>query len=114
MKWLGTLLRWLAKARFRILGLATIKDIPTERFKTIVLELKADGWRPTWQYKGIDAWIDYGSIKMRKGFRHLKFEWDNWTEGSVEGTKPIIQDLAKRYQLPVSYVWRWSEYDNNV
>ncbi len=114
MRGFGLVLRALAKARFWLLGLATIKDIPSERFNAIIEELRADGWRLTAQYEGVDAWIDYGSLKMRKGGRRLKFEWDNWTEGSIEGRRTLIEELSRRFQLPVSRAWRWSEYDDKA
>jgi hypothetical protein len=96
IKLIGVLLRILSKLRFRMLGLATIKDIPTERFRDLMRELNSNGWRCKYQYEGFDAWIDYGSVKLKKGgITH--FEWDNWTEGSVEGPRGVIEQLGKEY-----------------
>jgi len=106
-------LRTLAKIRFRLLGLATIKDIPTDRFNDLIGQLMASGWRCTSEYSGFDAWIDYGKIKLRKGRYKLTLEWDNWTEGSVEGPRNVVEDIAREHQLSVSNEWRWSEYDNH-
>lgn len=104
-------LPWLCKLKFRLLRHATIKDIPTDRFKTLIDELKADGWRPTWRYQGFDAWIDDGALRLKKRFAKLSCEWDNWTEGRIEGPRAVIMDIAARTGLSVSHQWRWSEYD---
>jgi hypothetical protein len=93
------------------MGRATIKDIPTERFKSLIGELVTDGWRRSSEYAGFDAWIDYGRITLRKRLNKLTCEWDNWTEGSIEGRRHIIEDIAARKGLTVTYEWRWSEYD---
>jgi hypothetical protein len=41
----------------------------------------------------------------------LTLEWDNWTEGSIEGTRSIVEQMGLQFQLPVTHAWRWSEYD---
>lgn len=107
-------LRFFPKVRFRLLGLATIKDIPTEQFNEIIRSLVKRGWIPGSEYAGHDAWIDYGRVKLRKGRFRLKFEWDNWTEGSVEGHPEVLHEIASRHKLEVTNEWRWSEYDDNV
>jgi hypothetical protein len=106
-------LRAVAKMRFRILGLATIKDLPTDRFNRLAEQLAAAGWRKASEYKGVDAWIDYGRIAMRRDGVQLKMEWDNWTEGSVEGPRKAIEKIAQEYGLPVTHEWRWAQYDKS-
>ncbi len=113
MKILGLIFRYLSKIRFRVLNLATIKDIPTEQFHAIIDELVAQGWEKRSTYNGFDAWIDYGKVKLKKQNTKLTFEWDNWTEGSVEGPISTITALAKEKNLKVTNEWRWSEYDEN-
>ncbi len=110
---IAKLLRGFSKWRFRLLGLATIKDIPTDKFNALAGRLIGSGWKKTYEYTGFDAWIDYGRIKLRKDRSKLNLEWDNWTEGSIEGPRPIIEDIAKDAGYPVTYQWRWSEYDDN-
>lgn len=75
MNVLARSLRTVAKLRFRMLGLATIEDIPTERFKELAEQLVASGWRRTGEYKGFDAWIDYGHTLLRRHGVRLKLEW---------------------------------------
>ena len=96
-----------------MLGLATIKDIPTDGFNALAEQLIASGWKKTGEYIGFDAWIDYRRIKLRKDEIKLNLEWDNWTEGSVEGPRSIIEAIAQDTGYSVSYQWRWSEYDDN-
>jgi hypothetical protein len=111
MNWFVKSIRHATKLRFRMLGLATIMDIPTERFNALRAQLLSEGWAQTYEYTGIDAWIDYGCLKLRKGRDKLKLEWDNWTEGSVEGRHDLVAAIAEKIQLPASREWRWSEYD---
>lgn len=106
-------LRALAKLRFRLLGLVTIKDISTERFGALVDQLAREGWHKTREYDGFDAWIDYGRIDLRKGAIKLTLEWDNWTEGSIEGPRGVVERLGREFGLPVTDEWRWSQYDND-
>ena len=113
MNLLARSLRALAKLRFRALGLATIKDVPTDSFNELVAKLIDRGWRKTGEYNGVDAWIDYGCIRMRNGGVQLKLEWDNWTEGSIEGPRTAIEEIAREFGLRVTYEWRWSEYDES-
>lgn len=108
---MNALARSLAKLRFRILGLATIKDIPTARFNSVTEQLIAEGWRKTYEYAGVDAWIDYGKITLQKDRVRLTLEWDNWTEGSIEGTASVIERIGTDFDLRVSHEWRWAEYD---
>lgn len=54
-----TFLRGCAKLKFKILGHATIKDIPTDQFIEIVESLTSSGWQRTYVYNGFGAWIDY-------------------------------------------------------
>ena len=105
--------RALAKLRFKVLGLATIKNIPTDQFHSLIKTMIRDGWQKQSEYTGFDAWIDYGRVKIRRGRTCLKFEWDNWTEGSIEGPLSTIESIAKTAGLPVTNEWRWSEYDDN-
>jgi hypothetical protein len=111
MNILARSLRAVAKLRFRLLGLATIKDVPTDRFNRLVEELAATGWQKASEYDGVDAWIDYGRMIMQRDRVRLTLEWDNWTEGSVEGPRSAIEKIAQEYDLPVSHEWRWAEYD---
>ena len=111
MNVLARILRAVAKMRFRVLGLATIKDLPTARFNGLVAELAAAGWRKTSEYDGFDAWIDYGRIVMERDGIRLTLEWDNWTEGSIEGPRSAIEKIAREHDLPVTPEWRWARYD---
>ena len=108
---MNALARSLAKLRFRILGLATIKNIPTARFNSVMEQLVSGGWRKTYEYAGIDAWVDYGKVRLQKDRVRLTLEWDNWTEGSIEGPTSIIEGIASDFDLRVTHEWRWAEYD---
>ncbi len=109
MNFFTKILRFIPETRFKILGLATIKDIPTEKFNAIIEDFLSDGWRKTYEYSGIDAWIDYGCVKIKKGNVKFKLEWDNWTGGSIEGNKKDIESISLKQKFPVTQEWRWKE-----
>jgi hypothetical protein len=113
MTFLARFFRSLAKVNFRLRGLATIKDISTEKLREMTDLLTRAGWRKVSEYKGVDAWVDYGCITMRKAGVKLKLEWDNWTEGSVEGPRRIVEEIGREHGFAVSHDWRWSEYDES-
>ena len=77
-----------------------ITDIPTETFNQILADLCADGWRVVSEYNGFDAWIDYGSVVLRRDGETLTFEWTNWFEGEVYGPDALILKLQEKYDLP--------------
>lgn len=104
-------LRAASKAKFRALNMRTVKDIPTEQFNEIISVLLKNGWEKTYEYDGFDAWIDYGKVKLKNKNRKLKFEWDNWTEGSIEAEEKTLKEIAEMFNLTVVNEWRWSEYD---
>ena len=105
------IVRSFAKIRFKLLNLRTIKDIPTDQFNQLIEDLKNEGWKKVYEYSGVDAWIDYGQIKLKNDNMILNCEWDNWTEGSIEGPNSFIKDFAIKNNLVVHDEWRWSEYD---
>ena len=107
MTWIAKFLRYCAKLRFKVMDLATIKDIPTEKFHRLTATLISSGWRKTFEYDGFDAWIDYGRIDLRKGRCSLKLEWDNWDEGSIEGPRAIVEGIARETGMALSNKWRW-------
>jgi hypothetical protein len=106
-------LRLLPKFLFRLRNLATIKDISSERFQSLFEQLAKQGWRPSSRYEGFDAGIDYDRLHLRKGFRTMKCEWDNWSEWSIEGPRQVVEEIAHQSGLPVTYAWRWSEHDES-
>jgi hypothetical protein len=106
--------RAAAKLRFRLLGLATIKDISTPRLKTLLVHLTEAGWKKVYEYEGFDAWIDYGRIDLKRSGVRLRLEWDNWTEGSLEGPREVVHAIANAQGLTVVDEWRWSDYDERL
>ena len=77
----------------------TLSDIPTDTFNLIVEELRSHGWKKIDEYKGFDAWIDYGMILLHKESVNLKFEWDNWTEGEIHGPDTVLHEIKERHHL---------------
>ena len=80
-------------------GACKISGIPTEAFKDILKTLRAEGWKTVQEYDGFDAWIDYGMVILQMGEKVLRFEWDNWMEGTVEGQKDVVEKVRHRFSL---------------
>ncbi|MBC8139130.1 MAG: hypothetical protein H8F28_24925 [Fibrella sp.] len=78
----------------------TVSDIPTDTFNRIITDLCSAGWETVSEYNGMDAWIDYGRIELRQGDASLIFEWDNWSEGAIQGPDHLLQSLKEEYALP--------------
>jgi hypothetical protein len=74
-------------------------DIPTDVFNRIVDQLRAEGWKKTDEYNGFDAWMDYGSVVLEKSGVSLRFEWDNWMEGKVDGPDDVLAEISTRFRL---------------
>ncbi|MEM7277739.1 MAG: hypothetical protein AAF385_06395 [Pseudomonadota bacterium] len=107
----ASVVRSIAKASFWLRGLASITDIPTDQLNEIIRGLISDGWEKYYEYEGFDAWIDYGCVKLRRERVRLKFEWDNWTEGSIEGRSQYVRGIAVDHGLEVRRYWTWSIWD---
>jgi len=73
-----------------------LEGIPTERFNEILDLFLADGWQTTYVYDNMDAWIDYGEVHLQKGSETLKFVWDNWGEGEIEGSALILGTMKTK------------------
>jgi hypothetical protein len=77
----------------------TVTDIKTDTFNRIVKELRSAGWKKIEEYDNVDAWIDYGMVRLERKGVTLKFEWTNWDEGSVEGPDEPVQAIKSKYDL---------------
>ena len=109
MKKRNFICRAFYKLRFRLLGLATIKAIPTYEFRDLIKTLKSEGWYVTYEYFGEDAWVHYGQVKLRRDLRRLTLEWDDKTGGSIEGAGDLIRGIAYTKGYKAVYQWRWAE-----
>jgi len=101
-------IRALTKWQFRVRGLATIPEIPTEEFNQLVERLQTEGWEKTYEYHGYDAWIDYGCIRLKRNGVCLKCEWDNYHEGSIEGRAAIVEEIAQMVGRKSVPEWRFA------
>ena len=74
-----------------------LKDIPTDIFKTIIEDSLKDNWKKMSEYDGFDSWIDYGKIVLYKDGKHLVCEWDNWSEGQIQGLEEVLTPIREHY-----------------
>tara|TARA_Y200000002_G_C22554413_1_gene609662 strand:+ start:526 stop:981 length:456 start_codon:yes stop_codon:yes gene_type:complete len=87
------------KAKYKYLNKAIIENINTDLFNEILEQLLGNGWVKLYEYDAIDAWIDFGKVKIRKDNTTLVFEWDNYMEGVIIGSKNEIEQVAKQFRL---------------
>ena len=99
---------WYRRAEYRLRGYHTVFPVPTDTFNAIVAELAREGFQKRYEYRGVDAWIDYGRLVLEKRGARLVLEWDNWEDGSIEGKPDLLSEIAARHDLEVSGTWRWS------
>lgn len=78
-----------------------IAYIETELGNRIIEDLLQAGWKKAKEYSvlAFDKGIDYDSYTLKKDQAKLKFEWTNWFEWEVTGSKPAIEALIKTYEL---------------
>ena len=100
--------------RFRLMGLATIKGIPTYEFRDLITTLKSEGWYVTYEYYGEDAWVHYAQVKLRHDLRRLTLEWDDKTGGSIEGAGDLIRGIAYTKGYKAVNEWRWASKTLNA
>ena len=107
MKLIIKFVRALIDLRLKVFNLAIIQDIDTKTFNTIMEEQLESGWKKAYMYDGVDAWIDYGKLILKKRGRKLKFEWDNWDEGVLVGPVSIVKEIAKKHDLKSRRKVKW-------
>jgi hypothetical protein len=93
--------RRLRYLRLLVMNRRAVVLIPTNEFNLFVERCLADGWQRGRMYRGFDAWIDYGRVDLRKNGKLVRFEWDNWDEGSMEGRMDaLLACLGDGCRLP--------------
>lgn len=91
--------RFLDALRLAVLGRDRIGAVETQLFNQLFRRHLSEGWDKVYEYEGIDAWIDYGRVDLKKGPHKLVFTWDNWSEGEISGTAAVVQGIARRHGL---------------
>ena len=91
------ILRSLPKLRYRALGLASIKDIPTLEFISLIKTLKSKGWHIADEYYSGGVLDHYSKIKLERNSIKLNLEWDNKDGGSIEGAEEHVRKIANTH-----------------
>lgn len=78
-----------------------IINLETDHGGRILEELKSRGWKQTEEYPAFafDKGIDFDSYTLKKDDQRLIFEWSNWFEWEVEGSRLALENLASEYSL---------------
>jgi reverse gyrase len=92
------------KAKYKYLNRSIIENIDTDLFNEILKQFLDSGWLKIYEYEAVDAWIDFGKVKIKKDKTVLTFEWDNYMEGVIIGNKSEIDQVAKQFCLQSSSV----------
>ena len=76
-----------------------VVNIETETFNRILRELRASGWTKVGDYDDADDNNDEGVVVLMKDGTNLRFEWSNWSAGTVIGPDALVREIRGRYLL---------------
>ncbi len=106
--------RKLPKLRLRALGMATIKDIPTAEFVSLIKSLKSEGWCIADEYYNGGVLDHYSKIKLTRNSSKLSLEWDNKQGGSIEGAEVHVHKIARSHGYKTVDKGHWLQKDRFV
>lgn len=74
-----------------------LEEVKTSVGYETVKMLTKRGWEITSEYSEdmFDKGIDLDGFTLKKGKEKLNFEWDNWTEWTIEGGKEAIAEVSE-------------------
>ncbi len=78
-----------------------IVHIETELGNQIIEALLKAGWKKAKAYHvlAFDKGIDFDSYTLKQDGSQLHFEWTNWFEWEVTGSRHAVEALIKTYDL---------------
>ncbi len=78
-----------------------ITGIETELGNKILEELFRSDWKKIKEYNilAFDKGIDFDSYTLKKRAARLQFEWTNWFEWEITGSKQVLEELIEKYDL---------------
>ena len=106
--------RNLPKLRNNALGLATIQDIPTEKFVDLIKSLKSEGWDIVGNYYNGGVIYHQSKIKLKRSSSKLTLEWNSKDGGHIEGADEVIRKIARTYDFVAVNDRHWAQKDNFV
>jgi len=77
----------------------------TEIFYAAIKFLKEKGWELTAEYddKMIDKGIDFDFYRFEKDNGAILLAWSNWFEGEIKATAKKLDEIAKHFNLTLTY-----------
>ncbi len=76
-----------------------ISEVSIDALRTILSDYQKDNWRKVEDWWGVAGSVEYGVIKLQKENVTLKFDYDNWTEGNIQGPDALVQEIKAKYLL---------------
>ena len=85
-------------------GKRSFEGVGTDLGRTILKDLKSDGWEITSEYSDqmFDKGIDFDAYTLEREGCRIDFEWTNWQEWTMTGPPETMAALAARYPLDKS------------
>jgi len=77
-----------------------IKEVSTELFNKVIKTLLKEGAKKSFEYQGMDAWIDYGEVHLWLNEDKIVFTWTNWFEGEIEADPALLNKICSRFGIP--------------
>ena len=78
-----------------------IENVDTQKGEEIISALRKNKWKLLSQYYlfAFDKGIDYDDCRLKKNDEELYFEWDNWFEWKVVGSKQTLEKIVRDFSL---------------
>ncbi len=79
----------------------TVADIKTEVGNRVLTQLVRAGWVVEYEYPNstIDKGIDFDAYTIAKDGEHLEFEWTNWDEWQIRGSRSVVQAVCAEFGI---------------
>jgi hypothetical protein len=106
--------RTLSKLRNNVLGLANIREIPTQKFLDLTKSLKSEGWNVVDNYYNGGVLYHQSKIKLRRNSSKLTLEWNNREGGNIEGADEVIRNIARTHGFVAVNDRHWAQKSNFV
>ena len=77
-----------------------ISDVRTETGAAVLKSLISDGWKVSSEYSVdmFDKGVDFDFYTLKRGTLRLHFEWDNWMEWSITGSRRALVQACDKIE----------------
>lgn len=79
----------------------TVCDIETGLGNRVLTQLVRAGWVVEYEYpdSAIDKGIDFNAYTIARDGERLEFEWTNWDEWQIRGSRSVIEAICAEFGI---------------